>query len=57
MVTIQDLENSLEKLRLKWREYPKSIYDKRSPEFRVDKSKALYLKMEIEKMKHEPSIG
>jgi hypothetical protein len=57
MVTIQDLENSLEKLRLKWKDYPKSIHDKRWPEFRVDKSKALYLKMEIEKMKNEPSIG
>jgi len=57
MVTIKDLENSLEKLRLKWRDYPKSIYDKRWPAFRVDKSKALYLKMQIEKMKNDPSSG
>ena len=57
MTTLQDLENSLEKLRFKWKDYPKTIYDSRWAEFRVDKSRALSIKMEIEKLKNEPEIG
>ena len=51
-MTLQDLESKLQALRLKWANgYPKSVYDPRWPEFRVDKSHALYLKKEIEKIK------
>ena len=57
MTTLQDLENSLEKLRFKCKDYPKTIYDSRWAEFRVDKSRALSIKMEIEKLKNEPEIG
>jgi hypothetical protein len=51
MNTLKELETKLEILRSKWKsDWPRSIYDPRWPEFRVDKSYALHLQLEIEKI-------
>ena len=54
MLKIEELENRLHDLRVKWKSWPKSILDKRWPEYRVDKSKAIYLMEQIKKIKSEP---
>jgi len=56
MSSIEELEKKLETLRNKWKVYPKTIYDQRWAEFRVDKSRALSIKMEIEKIKNQPPV-
>ena len=53
-MTKQDLELQLNNLRTKWKVFPKSYLDKDWARFRVDKSKALYLKEQIKKI--EPGI-
>jgi hypothetical protein len=45
-----DLEKELQSLRLKWKVFPKSHLDKDWCQFRVDKSKALYLIEQIKKI-------
>ena len=49
-MTKQDLELQLNNLRTKWKVFPKSYLDKDWARFRVDKSKALYLKEQIKKI-------
>lgn len=54
MASIEELENKLNTLRLKWSSgFPKDVHDPRWPAFRVDKSHTLYLKSEIEKLKSQ----
>lgn len=55
MTDLESLETKLNTLRQKWKnDYPKNVYDKRWPEFRVDSSRALWLKIQIEKLKSNP---
>lgn len=53
-MTLDELQTKLQTRREKWKNhYPKNEYEDRWPEFRVDKSHALYLKNEIERLKSE----
>ena len=49
-MTKTELQNQLNNLRTKWKVFPKSYLDKDWARFRVDKSKALYLKEQIKKI-------
>jgi hypothetical protein len=51
MTTIEELEKRLSDLRQKWKKWPKSIYDPWWPEYRVDKSKAIWLIEQIKRLK------
>lgn len=53
MTNQEELENRLKELRAKWKSWPKSIHDPRWPEYRVDKSKAIWLIEQIKKLKSE----
>lgn len=53
-MTIHELENQLEKIKINWKSWPKSIDNPLWPEYREAQKRAFWIMAEIEKIKNTP---